>query len=435
MLGRAHSAIFGLFACCQFVLMPSSRGQTAPTTFDRSVAYSQAIEELHLKFATLRTAGNTLIKERQDTLQRLATTKQSISQLAAEQIMSSFALLQSEFETAALQTQLNEAAPTPVDLDMRILNSDVRYAPSTRFSRMVLDAGQSTAINNIANSSVNANIQYDRIRHHIKTLNEAGKLAVERHLSVMQDLERIVNEMRAWDAKALDLFHKYWELADAAGVKCDVELRTALRQCSRTSDDNVGAMLLRAITLVRLDQPDEALPILEKLAAIPITQLFARTIRAETMARAGEKREAIALLRKNAAASASDARIRMHRAQAFAAAGELKSAEAEWDAILKIGGYETAARRALAFINTAHSTLTERHKTTALENAQLAVQLAEDDWASQLALAISTAASGKVPEALTAAESATTLAGGDKIALCQEVLEQIKTGSRPLWKF
>jgi len=316
----------------------------------------------------------------------------------------------------------------------------VRHSPLVQLeaqaaARKQNGLGRPGVLAEYGNEVTRSKVQYDFILHQMKTFNAAGKLAVERHVSILRELEKIVNEMLLWESKTLELLDMYWRLADVAGVKSDFELRAGLRQMNNSSNLNAGALLLKSITLVRLEAYEEAMPILNQLAYVPALQVLVTIIRAEVLARTDKQREALAELRKTARFGLSNPRVRMHRAMAFAACDELKFAEAEWEALLKIGEHEVAARRAIAFINSASTSPTERTKLKALENARLAVKLDDADWASKLALALASSANGETDKASKLATEAAELATGSNQTFCDEIAEQLLAGKIASWKF
>ncbi len=152
--------------------------------------------------------------------------------------------------------------------------------------------------------------------------------------------------------------------------------------------------------------------------------------------RAGEERVAHVDLQKTLPAAQNDPRVRMQRAMALAAGGQLKPAETEWEVVLKLGGHEVAARRGLALVNFSHSNPNGRQLSKALEQAELAAQLAPEEWSCQMALALALVACSKSDQAVAIAEKAAQLAVGEKQTYCEEIAMQIKGGATCTgWKF
>ena len=250
-----------LFAILAVLFARVSYGQTATSAFERSLTYSNAIAELDTKYAGLRSAGSKLIAERQDTLQRLAETNKTVSEILQSQAYKSIALAQTELVGESMLAELNgfvasqQTQTSPVETGV-----DNRHTPQVQLAAQLgaRDARNfRETLSARGNQLARVRVEYDLVRHQMKTLNEAGRLAVERHINIVRELETIVNEMLAWDTKTVELFNQYWSLADVAGFKSDFELRAALRQLSRSSNENSGALFFKAITLVRLEQYED----------------------------------------------------------------------------------------------------------------------------------------------------------------------------------
>lgn len=401
------------------------------------MAYVTATEELDTKFYHHRAAGQELVAERQETIARLLQTRQAIKHLLELQALHSLVQLETQMLADAMTAELNGMIAVKQQAEPRIV--DVRYDPSTTFSQFFQQSNQRLGDKEIrqqGNQIAMLQVRLDAVLHDMKVFDEAGRLSVERYVSQIRDLERIINEMVAWDANSLKLFNQYWELADVAGVKSEFERRMALRELEKSADQNAGALFARAINLIRLDRGDEALPMLDRLLNVPAIRWLALAARAEIRMRTGDPRAAQVDLQKTLPAAQNDPRLRMQRAMALAAGGQFKLAETEWEAVLKLGGHEVAARRGLALVNVSHPTPNGRQSSKALEQAALAAQLAPEEWSCQLALALALVASGKSDQAVAMAEKAAQLAVGEKQTYCEEIATQIKDGATcTAWKF
>jgi tetratricopeptide (TPR) repeat protein len=125
----------------------------------------------------------------------------------------------------------------------------------------------------------------------------------------------------------------------------------------------------------------------------------------------------------------------MHRAVVFAACEEFKLAEAEWEALLKLGGHEISARRAIALLNASYPVPSDRNKERASEYAKLAVALDSEDWACEMALALAFAANGQPEKGIEYAKQAAELAVGDNQVICDEIVDKIRRGDPVAWSF
>jgi tetratricopeptide (TPR) repeat protein len=431
-----------LIAIFAVLLSSGALAQTAPTTFERGLTYLTAIEEMDTKFDGLRAAGNKLIAERQDTLNRLVQTNKTVSEILQTKAYQSILLAQTQIVAASMQAELNGMLTSPTQKSLVETGIDNRHTPQTQLNAQLLAPSNALVQQNFqktvsaqGNQLARVKVEYDLILHQMKTLNEAGRLAVERHVSIVQELEKIVNEMLVWESKTMELFNQYWSLADVAGVKSYFELRAALRQLKSSSNENIGAMFFKAITLARLQQNEEAVKLLNRLYNVPAIRVIVTAAHADILARTDKKREALSELRKTVPIGLNDPRVRMHRAVAFAACDEFKLAEAEWEALLKFGGHEIAARRAIALLNASNSEPSDRNKARATDYAKLAVQLDSEDWASELALALAHAVNGEPEKGTKSAMRAAELAVGENREYCDEIGEKIRLGEPVNWRF
>jgi tetratricopeptide (TPR) repeat protein len=442
------TAMLGRFTFCAFLsiavsLLVANRVSAQGTTssFERCLAYLNATEELGTKFRALQDTGTKLISERQDTLNRLIESRVAVEQLLQAQAFQAMLALESaateDAMGASLQTELANQAAQQAQVNLQDLDTkfDVRYSPQERFSLLLGATRKNGRLNEMGSQLASQRVQYDLIQHQMQTLNEAQRINVERHFSLIKELEKIAAEMQAWEQKPVASFFQYWELADIAGVRSDVELRLALRQLQRDADSNPGAAFMRGITLLRLGEYDEANSVFESLSNIPRIQLVVLAAQGEVFMRQGEKNKALALLRQTVPAGLKDVRVRMQRAQAYAAGGDLKTAEIEWEAVLKLGGHEIAAHRAIAFINASQAIPNRQNKLKAAQNSHLASQLAGEDWACELAVALSAAANGEKQKGSDAARNAAAMAIGNHQAYCDDIAEQIDVGTKVAWGF
>jgi tetratricopeptide (TPR) repeat protein len=279
-------------------------------------------------------------------------------------------------------------------------------------------------------------VQLDLLYHQMKTTDQAGRLVLQRRKNVIDELQSILAEWRSLDAKSLELFNRYWQAADVAALKSNLELKAGLRSLQQADADNEGAQFALAITHMRLKEFDEALPLLNQLVQTPAVRGVALAARAELYVRMGKADLSSADMRQALSIAKKDPRVRLHCAMALAAAGSLRTAESEWEAVLKLGTQEIAARRAIALIHAAAPTPSDYDKKIANGYAQLAAKLAgEEDWACQMACALAAQASGQTLEAIRSAQRASDAAIGDKRVFCDAAIEQLKQGSRPSWQF
>ncbi len=418
--------------CVHFAsLAEFSNCQEPEQLSDRCLKYAKSIEELDRRYSEHLDVGHKLISERQETLNRLVETNHAVAKIVDAKVHLTFELAQSQWVALSIQAERNgllaSSQPTGTEQSGNAQrNASAKPLGGPQFNR---------AMSTLAKQNTEIQVYYDMVRHQLKTFSEAGKLAVQRHMSQMGELERIATEMSVWDNKNNAFFNQYWELADVDMVKSDLELQAAIEQLKTSSHENPGAVFLKAVTLTRLEQYDEALPHLARLADVRVLHGLLLALRAEILTRTDKKREAEAALRQTLPLGLKDPRVRMHRAVALAASGQFKLAELEWEAIIKLGGHEIAARRGIAWINGSAPTPTNRIKSKAIENANLATQLGGDDWSCEIAFAIAAAANGQLEKAIESARKASKLTIGTNQAFCERLIEQLNEGNKVSWRF
>lgn len=400
--------------------------------------YAKAILEVDQNYSEHMKTGRKLISERTDVLDRLSDSKREVAKLVDSSVYSSIELAQTEFAAMSIQSEANSIVSAQSTRGPAAGNIDVRLDPATQLRLMYPTAygtNEQRTIASLAKQNTDIQVYYDMVRHHMKTLNEASKLVAERHLSQMRELEAIFKDMSVWEKSYLDFFDRYWELADVAKVKSDLELKSAITQLANSDDYNPGAIFIKAVTFARLEQFDEALKQIDRLKDVQVLQSVTLALKAEILTRTDKKREAANLLRQTARQGLNDPRVRMHRAMALAADGQLRKAELELEVVVKLGGHSVASHRGIAFINGSSPKPTNKIKSKAMENAVLANQLAGDDWACRIALALASATNGEWDNAARFAEEAAELSIGTNHEFCQKVLEQVSEKHQPTWRF
>ncbi|MGN6546589.1 MAG: tetratricopeptide repeat protein [Aureliella sp.] len=404
---------------CQLLFGAAVNAQAAAPAFERCLQYATEFEELNNQYSLYKTSAEKLSGEREDALERLAQTNQSVAQLIAYGAMQRMLALEGQL------IGVNQQAAVDSEL-ARKANAGETLRPSTPNAPL-----------RIANQQVaQTQVQLDVMYHNMKTTDQAGRLVLERRKSIIEELQSIAAEFKGLDAKQLELFDRYWELADVARVRSDLELRAALRQLRQADSENSGAQFAMAITLMRLGDFDAALTLLNPLVQVPAIRAVALAARSELYVRMDKREASASDMRQAVAMAKNDPRVRMHCAMAHSAAESFKAAETEWNAVLKLGSQEVAARRALALLHASAPTPSEHNRKTAAESAELAAKLAgEDDWACNLALALAAQVNGDKEKAIRSAQRASDCAIGEKRIYCDGVLEQIEAGQRVFWRF
>jgi Flp pilus assembly protein TadD len=405
---------------------------------DRQVdRYLRSIDELESRYLEHEVHGKQISVERQQLIKRLEDTRKEVDRILSAKQLSQLQQAQAELASISLNMESNQLVSSNTQ---RPVNSgvDPRRDPNFQLQsqqKALFTPALRTSLNLLAKQSADLRVYHDMLTQQIRTLNEANRLVVERYRSQLQELERITKDVVDWNVQYASFFDLYWELADVANVRSDEEHSGVMQHLENSSDQNPGAVFLKAVTLVRLEKYDDAMTLLDRLFAVQKLQALVSAMRAETFARMGEKKKAASALKFSAAPGMADARVRMHRAMAFGVVGQLKSAENEWEIIAKTGGYALSARRGLALIQGSMRMPIERVKTKAIENAELAVQLGTEEWSCHIALAIAASANGDKERAIEAALHASSLSIGKNLDYCQEVVKTIEKGESVSWRF
>lgn len=421
-----NAKIFAVIALSSHLLIAElAVAQGMPSAFERCATYAAAFEELESLYDHYQAVREKLSVEHADALKRLSETNAAVRELVTFQEMRGLATLEAEMLSSGQQAALQSSSSPDGNLPSG------HFLLGSRYSETAASAAASAA-RQIAQTRV----QIDMLKHQMKTTDEAGRLVLERRKSVLEEIQSVMSEFYSLEVRSLELFNRYWELADVVGVRSGLELRAGRRLLQAAAADNPGAQFAHAITLMRLGEFDDPLAMLNRLANVPSVRGLVLAARAELHARMNKPDAALQDARQALSVARADGRVRVHRAMAFAALGDLKSAESEWEAVLKSGGHEIAARRAIALINASAANLTDRNKARAAESAELAGRLAGDkDWASNIAIALAAAANGETDKAIDAATRASGSAIGDKRLYCDGLREQMSRGARAVWKF
>jgi tetratricopeptide (TPR) repeat protein len=276
-------------------------------------------------------------------------------------------------------------------------------------------------------------VQADFMLHHMRTLDQAGRIAMQQRVNLLQQVQTLLEEYGQYHGEQLELFDKYWELADVTGERSDLERKAARRALDRADDKNPGAMFLQAMLAMRSNELDEANLCLNELGKFEEVQYVVLAARGELEARQGKTEEALRSL-KNAARSRNDMRVRIHRAVVLGSLARYREAENEWEFVLENGKHDIKARCAISMLNALAVNPSDKQKSKALENAKAASRLAgQDNWSCSVAVALAHAANDQPDEAKSAAEEALTHAIGSQRTRCVELIDRLSGNAKPLW--
>ena len=416
-------------------------------SFDRYAAFARSLEQLGDRFDVQYGLLESLIKQREELLKGIRESDSHIAQIQKNKKWHNYLLMETQLMQAALNFQLQSIEAEEIErtsedeMSTRIGlwgdprgRSDMTGIVGSR--ALDLQHSKTGEANAIANASSSLQVRGDALVHHIKTLNVAGQLTVQRRLNLVLELNGLVPKMVKWRQESLGLLNQYWELADIPGFRSNVEIKSGLVVLQRAAETNLAADLAEGILLMRLEKYSQSREKLSKLVRAPFIAPLALAARAELNLRTGDEHDAKQDWQKAFELSAKDSRLRVHRAVLYELQDKLPQARREWQYLLQNGGYELWARRALALINPSLPNVNERLLKVAEDHAVVATKLSDNsDWASELALACIQAAQGEKQDALKTAERAAEIALGDKQLVCLEFADDIANDKPAIWQF
>jgi hypothetical protein len=263
----------------------------------------------------------------------------------------------------------------------------------------------------------------------------AQNISGQRLQRLQQELAQLGVKAQSWMQADMQSVHEYALQADVSNTRSDLELKSAKRLLQtelESTPQNTGAKLALAITLMRLDERDEARGLLDALvdeggSAV----LLAKAARSELLAQLGDHQ-----LAKKDLSAVKNFKLpeSLHlQARAYALIGEPRQAESLWQALAKTSEYEVVARCQLASQLITSRTSAAKAKR-AIAEAQLAMDLSgNDDWYCHLTSAVCLAAGGQKDAAIAAGDLAAELAIGNKQTLCHEICDKIKLDKSVAW--
>lgn len=268
-------------------------------------------------------------------------------------------------------------------------------------------------------------------------LDVASRLIVERRQKLVLQQYDLYKRFAKLQQDELELLHKYFDQADVSGVATADELRSDLQILEESTQENPGARLATAITLMRLGRTGSAAKVLAEVQGQhKLARPLAMALRAEIQAKSGKSVEARKTLANAARLAPSEPRLAWVEARMWAILGEGKRAFTSWQKLQKSRQFGFVTHRGIALTYCLQDKLSRREATKAAERARLACSLSGgEDWCSEIAHALATAHLGDFAEAAKMAESAAQLTSGDKQQICIGVAEQLSSGTIPAWRF
>ncbi|HBE69495.1 MAG TPA: hypothetical protein DDW52_15225 [Planctomycetaceae bacterium] len=279
------------------------------------------------------------------------------------------------------------------------------------------------------------------LRRQLAQLDAASRLVVERRQKLMLQQYDLYERFVQLQREELELLHKYFDQSDVSSVATADELRDALQILEQSPQDNFGAQLSKAITLMRLGRTEAATKVLGEVKGEvqghhKLARPLAMALQAEILARSGKSVEARKMLATAAKIVPLEPRVAWLEARVWAILGEERQALRSWQKLQKSRQFGVVTNRGIALTCCLRNKISRGEATKAAERAKLASSLAGgEDWCSEIALALATAHLGDLSEAIKIAEAAAQLTNGDKQQICLSIAEQLSSGTIPAWDF
>ena len=405
-------------------------------SFASIMSYATTFEELQQDAEILLAARQRLIQRHHDAQARLLQSEQDLFQIKSAEVRSAMQQWEANVRLVNLQY---EFAVQSVLMDPKLTVPPEHTPGNLPIRRPSLAEAAPARYGNVRQQQLET-VQSINLGEQIKQLDLASRLIIERRQKILTDLEDTSQQAQQWFVDQRKVYDRYLDQADIAGLRSQVQLKSALRELERADPDNLSAQVVRAITLVRLERFAEAESILaELLKSSTIARPIAIALQAEVLAHRGETKEAHKQLKELARLSDLPSQAIWLHAQVAQLLDEPSQAVKQWNELLRSGSNEVAAHRGLALCYCTFRQLSssqDRLYREARKHAELANQLTGDsDWSCQIVLALATAVGGDLPQAAMLAETAADNALLEKRAQCLEFAQELKDGNIPEWKF
>ena len=204
-------------------------------------------------------------------------------------------------------------------------------------------------------------------------------------------------------------------------------------------DENVAAKIVQGLLELRLGQSKEALTTLSTaIREETVFSAVALAARSNVYSYRNEKQRAKQDLIAAYKLAPKNTYVLWLRATHFAMQGDYTAAKKELAPLVVGQQHEIAARRMIAILSSIRPSKTTRDSAKALQHARLVSALTgNDNWYSELVLAISLQASGNHRDAIATASHSRELANDENVELCNRVIEWI-SADEPIelnWRF
>ena len=338
-------------------------------------------------------------------------------------------LLETEIEFNKLNVEVTQqqAAAMITSAELRSLASTTN-APQNRTQRQ--------ANRQVANL---VNLELAMRSEQVRQLSSAQQTTVRRHLEAVNDALKLQQDINAWQQKVLSFLDSYWRFSDPEGNQTKTYNEQILEQLKLAPDENVAAKIVQGLLELRLGQSKEALTTLSTaIREETVFSAVALAARSNVYSYRNEKQRAKQDLIAAYKLAPKNTYVLWLRATHFAMQGDYTAAKKELAPLVVGQQHEIAARRMIAILSSIRPSKTTRDSAKALQHARLVSALTgNDNWYSELVLAISLQASGNHVDAIATASHSRELANDENVELCNRVIEWI-SADEPIelnWRF
>jgi hypothetical protein len=348
----------------------------------------------------------------------LKDTERDFEQLRLENLQQQTAMVMTAFNSLQFSS-----LPTP-QIDLRTQNlAELR--------------NQSVAVNNYLATANLLNTDAVMRSEQVRQLNATQQTTVRKRIEALNDFQKLQSDYAEWQAKWPTLLDGYWRHTDPEGIRTKSENEAVLEQLKLAKEENTPAKIAQGLIEIRLGHWDEANAALtqaiEQNTSLNAVAYASRAVmnacREEKQKSKSDMQQAFKLAPKNIYVS-------WLKAMLAAKQGDYGAAKKELNTFTSKQEHEIAARRLLAVLYSTAPKISARDAAMAMQHAQLVSDMTgEENWYSELVLAIALNASGKSKESLQKAEHAKQLAKEENIELCDCVIDSLETKKPIDWKF
>jgi tetratricopeptide (TPR) repeat protein len=354
------------------------------------------------------------------TYERLMTvfreTENDIVQLKNERIRRELAM--EETMMAAMVFASTTPAPTPVPFNQRNL-----LTPQA-----------------IANRNYNAArgafmLELNNGSGQLSQLNSTEQYSVRRRAEAFQDYQQLEMDLAQWNQKWPLFFDRFWQFSDPESKRTAAENEAILAELANASAGHTPALIIKGLVEYRLGQSDQALislgqAISQNTMLDPIAYA-ARALVYESRDDGPRARKEMTLAFK---AAPQNTYVMWFKAKWAGAQGDFSTAKKLLTRLVDTQQHEVASRHLLAILTAMQPNPLRRDIEAAITHARLASDFTgEEDWFSELVLAMALQVQNKKKESLEKAEHALELAEDTNQERCKKVIEWIENNGPLEW--